>query len=255
MRRSLDYCGIAAVRQLRRLRDTWDTLGRDDPLWAILSSPDKRGRQWDGDEFFAAGESEIAGIDACCKKLGRPLERAAAVDFGCGVGRLSRALASRYAQVVGVDISPVMLTQARELNAMHPNIRFVENARSDLRFLDGASVDLVYSAITLQHVPPALQAGYIAEFLRILKADGIAVIQIASGFSNGWHGLGYRLLPNRLLAPLRRWVHDSSAAAEIHVFDEKQVTEIAEAANRRILHVQDTGSAGRGFHGRLLFIG
>lgn len=243
------------MNQLRRLRQTWDALGRDDPLWAILSSPDKRGGRWDEAEFFAAGESEIAGIEALCGQLQRPAERALAVDFGCGVGRLARALASRYAQVVGVDISSVMLARAQALNAPHANIRFVENARPDLRFLEDASVDLVYSAITLQHVPRALQAAYLAEFLRVLKPAGIAVVQIASGFSDDWRGLGYRLLPNRMLAPLRRWVHDSSAAAEIHVIDEAQVTAIATAANRHILHAVDTLSAGRGFRGRLMCIG
>lgn len=243
------------MRQLRRLRRTWNALGAEDPLWAILSSPDKRGGRWDSAEFFALGEAEIAAIDAVCVELGRPTRRAMALDFGCGVGRLTRALAGRYGKVTGVDISSVMLARARELNATCPNIRFVENAKPNLEFLPDRGVDLVYSSITLQHLPCALQADYIAEFLRVLTSDGVAVLQIASGYSDDWRGFGYRLLPNRLLAPLRRWVHDSAAAAEIHVLDEQRVVAIAEAAKRRLLRAQDIGSAGRGFRGRLLWIG
>ena len=240
---------------LERLRATWSALGEDDPLWAILSDPEKRGGRWDADSFFAAGEGEIAAIDQHCQALGRPRERHLAVDFGCGVGRLSRALASRYAQVVGVDISPSMLEQARRLHAQVHNVRFVENAQTRLHFLPDASVDLVYSVITLQHMPGALQLGYIAEFLRVLAPGGMAVFQIAAGYSRDWRGWAYRLLPNRILAPLRQRVHSSRVAAELHVSDEADVVALATAAGKRALAAFDIAGAGAGFRGRLLFVG
>jgi SAM-dependent methyltransferase len=242
-------------RDLERLRETWRTLGADDPLWAILSRPDKRRGRWDADEFFAAGEVEISAIEDLCARIGQPRERRLALDFGCGVGRLTRALAARYAQVVGVDISPSMLAQARRLNAHLVNVRFVENAQPHLDFIAAASVDLVYSVITLHHIPPRLQRAYIAEFLRVLAPGGVAVFQIASGYARGWRGLGYRLLPNRLLNPLRRRVHASAAAAELHTLAEAEVAAIVAAAGRRILHAQDVDSAGAGFRGRLFCVG
>src|SRR5215468_10522168 len=117
-------------QDIERLRRVWNELGADDPLWAILSLPDKRGGRWNTDEFFAYGEAEIGAVDAACARLARPRERRLALDFGCGVGRLTRALATRYAQVIGVDISPSMLEQARALNAHLGNVRFVENAQT-----------------------------------------------------------------------------------------------------------------------------
>lgn len=242
-------------RDLERLRETWRTLGADDPLWAILSRPDKRGGRWNADEFFAAGETEIAGIEGWCAHIGRPRERRLALDFGCGVGRLTRALASRYTEVVGVDISPSMLEQARRLNAHLANVRFVENAQPHLAFIPDASVDLVYSVITLHHIPPPLQCAYIAEFLRMLAPGGMAIFQIASDYARGWRGFGYRLLPNRLLNPLRRRVHASAAAAEMHRLAEAEVAAIAAAAGRHILQALDVDSAGAGFHGRMFCIG
>lgn len=240
---------------LQHLRATWNALGEDDPLWAILSRPDKRGRRWDADEFFSAGEIEIAAIQAFCEQLGRPRDRGLAVDFGCGIGRLTRALASRYEQVVGIDISSSMLAQASSANAHLANVRFVENAQPRLDFLEDASVDLVYSVITLHHMPARLQRAYIAEFLRVLSNDGLAVFQIATGFSRDWRGLGYRLLPNAMLAPLRRRVHASAAAAEMHVLAESDVADVARAAGKRIVYAHAVDSAGRGFCGRLLWVG
>ena len=239
---------------LERQRTVWSTLGSDDPLWAILSDPSKRGGRWDADAFFAAGEAEVAAVDAICASLGVPGERRVAVDFGCGVGRLSRALASRYAQVIGVDISPSMLEQARALHAGMSNVRFVENAENRLGFIADASVDFVYSVITLQHNPAPLQFAYIAEFLRVLAPGGVAVFQIAAGYSRDWRGAVYRCVPNRLLAPLRRFVHDSRVAADLHVLDEKKVCALVSAAGKRIALALDTDSAGRGFRSRLLFV-
>ena len=241
--------------ELARLRATWHALGEDDPLWAILSQPDKRGGRWDAESFFAAGELEIDGLERHCAALGRPRARRVALDFGCGVGRLSRALSSRYAQVVGVDISPSMLARARELHAKFPNVRFVENAQPRLAFLADASVDLAYSVITLHHMPAALQRDYIGEFLRVLAPGGVAVFQIASGYSGDWRGLAYRFLPNRLLAPLRRRVHASRVAAELHVLREPEVVALAAAAGKRVLEAMDISGAGAGFRARLLFIG
>jgi SAM-dependent methyltransferase len=241
--------------ELERLRRVWNELGADDPLWAILSSPDKRGGRWDSAEFFAKGEAEIAHIEGFCAPLQRPGRRVLALDFGCGVGRLTRALASRYTQVIGVDISPSMLEQARVLNAQFPNVRFVENATPRLEFLADRSVDFIYSVITLHHIPVALQRAYIGEFARVLAPDGVAVFQIASGYSDDWRGWGYRLLPNWLLAPLRRRVHASAVAADIYPLAETDVNAIVTAAGRTVLLAFDIDSAGAGFRSRLFFVG
>ncbi|MEP6483822.1 MAG: class I SAM-dependent methyltransferase [Rudaea sp.] len=242
-------------RDLERLRATWRVLGAEDPLWAILSRPDKRGGRWDIDEFFKSGDVEIGAIAGYCAQLQRPSGRHVAVDFGCGVGRLTRALSARYEKVIGVDISPSMIERARSLHVDRPSMQFVENAESDLRFLDDGSVDFLYSVITLHHMPPALQRSYIAEFMRILAPSGLAVFQIAADYSNDLRGFAYRMIPNRWLSPLRRRVHAIGVAAEMHTLPESDVVAIAKAAGRSILLGVDSDSAGRGFHGRLLFVG
>jgi len=239
---------------LEHLRATWGVLGEDDPLWAILSDPRKRGGHWDLAEFFAAGEAEIAALDADCRALNLPERRKYALDFGCGVGRLSRALAQRYERVTGVDISSSMVAHARRLNADRPQLEFVENAQSDLRFVDDACVDLVYSVITLQHMPAVLQRKYIAEFLRVLTPGGLAVFQVACGHTREVVGLIHRFVPNAWLNPLRRWRYGSRAAFEMHVLTEEAVRAIIASSGRRIVRVADDICAGAGFVGRRFFV-
>jgi SAM-dependent methyltransferase len=242
------------MKELERLRATWGALGEDDPLWAILSYPDKRGGRWDIADFFATGEAEIALLDAQSADFGRPRTHGVALDFGCGVGRLSRALATRYASVVGVDISPSMIAQARRLNAGVANLQFVENSIG-LSFIDDASVDLIYSVIALQHVPTVLQSGYIEEFMRVLAPGGFAVFQVVCGYTHDARGLLHRFVPNAVLNPLRRRLYASRAAFEMHVIAESTVRKIAENAQRCILRVDDDGCAGAGFVGRRFFVG
>jgi ubiquinone/menaquinone biosynthesis C-methylase UbiE len=240
---------------IERLRRAWTRLGADDPLWAILSQPGMRGGRWDEADFFALGESEIAALEAQCAALGLPDARGRALDFGCGVGRLSRALASRYGEVVGVDISTTMLARARQLHAAMGNVRFVENRAAHLAFLHDVSVDLVYSTITLHHIPATLQLTYIDEFLRVLTRGGLAVFQIACGYTRDWRGTLYRLVPNTALAPLRRLVHGSRAAADLHVIDEAAVRDLIQRRGKRVLQALDVDAAGAGLRGRMLFVG
>jgi SAM-dependent methyltransferase len=141
----------------RHQRD-WEELAEVDPLWAVLSDPERRGGRWQLDEFLATGEADA--------------DRA--LDFGCGVGRVTRAFAGRFDEVLGVDVSPRMVARARELHADVPNCRF-----ETLSQLEDASFDLVYSRIVLQHLPRARDAlSYVADFLRAIRPDGLVVFQL-----------------------------------------------------------------------------
>ena len=77
------------------LEQNWDDLGRRDPMWAILTSPNKRKNRWDEDEFFATGVEVVAEVMAGLDGLGIVVSRRRALDFGCGVGRLTQALRGR----------------------------------------------------------------------------------------------------------------------------------------------------------------
>ncbi len=162
-----------------RHHDDWEQLAELDPMWAILSSPERRFGNWDSDEFFATGELEAAQLLSRVDELGGLAGSGWALDFGCGVGRVSRALAKAFDHVVGVDISETMLARGRDLNSDVANVEFVHNAAPDLHVLGAQRFDLVYSSIVLQHQPSReLARAYIDELIRVLAPGGRLVFQI-----------------------------------------------------------------------------
>lgn len=186
---------------MRTQKRDWNEIGKLDGLWSILSEPDKRHRRWDVDEFFATGRREVDVVIATAEQWDLPVRHRLALDFGCGVGRLSRALAAHFEQVVGVDISDVMISQARELNLDVPKCSFqVLDGRTLGGFAD-RSFDLIYSWIVLQHIAnrQAIE-GRIYDFMRLLADGGILVFQLPSSIP-----MRRRIqLRPRLYAALRR---------------------------------------------------
>jgi len=163
---------------LERLRESWQKLGATDPRWAILSQAGREGGRWDDAPFWRSGEDTIdwiarhlGGLRAM-PKLGR------ALDFGCGIGRLTQALVRHFAKVVGVDIAESMLAGARAANQHGDRVEYVHNTRADLRVFDDASFDFVLTLIVLQHMRPDYSAAYLREFLRVLRPGGVVFFQI-----------------------------------------------------------------------------
>jgi SAM-dependent methyltransferase len=172
---------------LDRHRQDWEHLAETDPLWAILTVPGRKGGRWDVDEFFATGEAEVAHVASVAENLGRPARRARALDFGCGVGRLTRALGTRFDTAIGIDISAGMVEQARRLNQAFPACEFRVNASPDLAALESDSFDVVYSSIALQHIPtvPEIER-YVTEFLRVARPDGLVVFGLPFYIPSLW---------------------------------------------------------------------
>ena len=163
------------------VRRTWSRLAEIDPLWAVLSVPGKEGGRWDVAEFFGQGEEEIAGVLAQLEGLGVPLTFGTCLDFGCGVGRLTQALARRFTEAHGVDIAEPMVERARRYNTAGDRAHYHVNTDPDLRRFADGTFDFVYSNIVLQHMPPAASTAYVAEFVRVLRPGGVAVFQVPSG--------------------------------------------------------------------------
>jgi 2-polyprenyl-3-methyl-5-hydroxy-6-metoxy-1,4-benzoquinol methylase len=88
-------------------RDNWNDAAQRGAINHILTD-----RPYSTDEFYATGRQVIEDTIAYWdwQKIPRPNGRA--LDFGCGLGRLTRALASYYDEAWGVDISTEMIDQA-----------------------------------------------------------------------------------------------------------------------------------------------
>ena len=133
--------------------------------------------------------------------LGLARVRGNALDFGCGAGRLTRALAERFNAAVGVDISGRMIEEARAINRDRANCTFELNVEPHLRLFRDASFDAVYSSIVLQHLlSGAAIRAYVEEFVRVLRPDGLLAFQLPSHIP-----LSHRFQPRRrVYGALRR---------------------------------------------------
>ena len=158
----------------------WDEFARYDPLWAILSDPTKAGRQWDLPRFLETGKREISLLFYQLRALGLAVGRSAALDFGCGVGRLSQPLASHFDRVVGVDVSAEMIRLANDINQHPDRVRYVCNVRDDLGIFPADEFSFIYSNVVLQHIVPSRALAYLGEMIRVLAPDGLLVFQLPS---------------------------------------------------------------------------
>ena len=184
---------------IEELRKDWEVLAADDPYWAVLSHPDKRGNVWDADAFFETGRREIRAMLDQLAKLDVDVRLERALDFGCGPGRLVQALGDHFHSVDGVDITEGMVTRARELNRHGDRCRYHQNARPDLSLFPNETFDLVHSTITLQHIATPLALGYISEFIRVVKPGGVVVFDVPSTSANPLRHALRRITPRVLL--------------------------------------------------------
>ena len=232
--------------RLKALQHAWEGLARRDPLWAVLTAPDKRGNRWNETEFFATGVEAVEGILRHVESLGISFGRGKALDFGCGVGRLTQALASHFDEVHGVDIAPSMIERARSHNRWGDRCTYHVNDRDDLALFEDGAFDFVLSLITLQHMPPAHATRYLREFVRVLAPGGVLVVQTAGEqivLSPGsLRGLLRRAAPASLLRACRRL--RQGHAIDMYGIPREEVVALLEANGATVVDVAEEPSAG-----------
>lgn len=221
----------------------WEELASLDAMWAILSERDKRGNKWDGEQFFRSGDEEIAQLLAEFGSLSASRRRA--LDFGCGVGRLTRALLSHYDEAHGVDISDGMIQKARSLT---PRCHFHVNNSDDLLLFPDAMFDLVYSNRVLQHLPSSAMIGrYLGEFFRITAPGGLVVFQVPfrKSVRNLWNvkWSAYRLLKILGVRSEIIFTRLDLHPMRMTAFSRKQVVEKIKESNGELLKQRPDTSA------------
>ena len=97
------------------------------------------------------------------------------LDVACGEGYGSALLAAVAGEVTGVDIAQEAVAHATEAYRSVGHLRFVQGSAAALPLPD-ASVDMVVSFETIEHLPRADQPRMIAEIARVLAPDGVVVL-------------------------------------------------------------------------------
>jgi SAM-dependent methyltransferase len=238
---------------LDSLKDAWESLAEHDALHAILTDTTKVGGRWNIAEFMATGNAEIEMLMEHLSRLCYvPNRDGVALDFGCGVGRLTQALGHYFNSCVGLDISPAMVHQAQSLNEL-PHCRYI--ATSDIPLpLPTDAFSFIYSNIVLQHIPRRFAKKYLRELIRVLKPGGLLVFGVQDSYA----------MPNlsSLLTRLRHIIHIrsrmhvalriGSGDMQMHCLPERTVRHILGVS--RVLDLQFTNTAAKDFNGRLVYL-
>jgi SAM-dependent methyltransferase len=152
----------------------WEKFGRDDPYFGVLAE-DKFSREnieRNRGEFFSSGAGAAREIIERCEKHFGPLGRGRILDHGCGVGRLTFALAREFESVVAVDVSPSMLAEAAA-NAERFGAQNVTFAPVDATLSNASGeFDFVNSYMVLQHVPVRRGLRILGALLDKVRAGG-----------------------------------------------------------------------------------
>jgi ubiquinone/menaquinone biosynthesis C-methylase UbiE len=223
---------------LQQIRSDWTALGTFDPLWAVIATPDRRHDKWDPEAFLATGRREVSAALQHVRDLGLTPARERALDFGCGAGRLTVALADQVQSAVGVDISPSMLAKARELDPTG-RCEFIENDHDDLSLFENDSFDIVFSSLVLQHLPASLAKVYLAEMLRVLGPAGVLIVQLATGPDRSVKGWLTRVLPLRAVRFAQQRILRYPAPMNMHPMKRADIETVIRAEGARLVDAVD----------------
>lgn len=158
----------------------WQHIAQDRPYFGVLSEAAYRDRQLsdaDMTAFWDSGQRYVNMVlDQCTRFFGPDWPSGSALDFGCGVGRLSLPLSRRFTQVTGLDVAPAMLSEAQRLAELAgaENLHWLL-ADDRLSAIAGAQFDFMLSFIVFQHIPEARGQAIFQRLLQHLAPGGMGV--------------------------------------------------------------------------------
>ena len=148
-----------------------------------------------GERFIPGVPGEIAYEHCHRYAFARQFARGRRVlDAACGEGYGSALMADAAASVIGIDIDAGVIAAATATYASRANLRF-DTASVTAIPLPDASVDLVVSFETVEHIGADDQLRMLAEFARVLAPGGVLVLSspnraeysIARDYHNPFH--------------------------------------------------------------------
>jgi SAM-dependent methyltransferase len=159
----------AGEEWLSAIRRDWDARARENAR-AYINWPDVANEE---EAFFASGREDYERyVTPFLKKMEFEPQDTAALEIGCGIGRIARWMAGDFAEYTGVDVSPEMIRKASSYGIPKATFRAVSGGELD--GIASGSIDFVFSFAVFQHVPDrGAIFNYFAETARVLRPGGI----------------------------------------------------------------------------------
>jgi len=225
----------------------WESLGKSDPLWGILTDKRMKNNKWDKDNFFNTGLVEINQLINNLELLGIRKEMEVVLDFGCGVGRLTKHLSLKFKQVLAFDISYNMLKTAKDHNKGLQNALFIQSYSRQLASIKANKINLIISLITFQHIPTYLQLEYLSGFARVLSNEGIIFLQVVHGFTFNPKGILLYFFGNNLLKINQKLRYNLEYPIKIYTLKKQTFYNALSKNKMEILQKEKSNSTGNAF--------
>jgi len=160
----------------KTIRSFWDTKAKENPYWYVSSYCDYDSQR-DLADFWASGHQIWADLKRQLHYSPKPTD--IVVEIGCGVGRLTRAIAPEVGQVEAFDISEEMLRIAKASSVENAKFRLADGF--NLASIKDSSADLVLAYCVFQHLPSlgALR-DYLLDMVRVAKPGAIVAFTLTA---------------------------------------------------------------------------
>ena len=160
------------------MRDTdadWRSISEREPHFGVLATPEFLRANLTPEAvetFYRSGVSTMAFVADRLQRRSSGFAPKSAVDFGCGVGRLTFAMRNYADEVSGVDVAPAMLeiARARARTTGVEGVTFGETPPSSTHWIN--------SCIVFQHIPPRRGLPLLASLIGALEPGGFISVQL-----------------------------------------------------------------------------
>lgn len=216
----------------------WDERAREDAPYYVDNLLEYG--QADMEKFWKGGERVV---DQILRRLGVELRSDDdVVEIGCGLGRLTRVIATRARRVWAFDVSSEMLRQGRELNPRLENVEWIHGDGTTLQPVADGAASACFSFVVFQHLPdPAITLGYVEEMGRVLRPGGWSAFQVSNDPTV--HRPRRQALATRLKSALRRGPRGQSHPAWLgSAVELDQLRSTAAAAGMDVESVDGAGT-------------
>jgi SAM-dependent methyltransferase len=243
----LDYPKItveaeASDESLRKICDhlaaTWTKMGVQEPYFTVAAHEEfkmaniahNKGR------FFRSGFETLSQIAGIARRYDIDVRKYKdCFELGCGVGRLTGALASVFDRVLGMDISAthleVALEELTKAGRTNVELRKFENLAS----IDALPrFDFFISFFVIQHNPPPIAAALLEKILAKLKVGGAACFQCQT------YQHDYRFRVDEYLDG----IDGRQDSWEMHVLPQPIIFDVLRRSGLSLLEVREDGSLG-----------
>ncbi len=225
----------------------WERWGNEHPYYGVLASDEFLSQNITESarkRFFQSGENHVEHVLSTIQvHLDPDFEPQAVLDFGCGVGRLVLAFARCCPSVMGIDVSPSMLAEAKK-NCQVANLGNVSFCQSDDALSEfSQEFDLIHSYLVFQHIPSSRGMRLFESLTNRLKLGGVLVLHFHYRCNAPWWiralvRLRYKFPPINMLRNLVRGVPFNQPAMQMNIYNLSSVVSLLTRNGIRELYIE-----------------